>query len=106
MEEIRSPQDIFIEDLSKEISSWLSAGEHIILVINLNKDMRNGKYADKLKQLGLYELITDFYKEEDIQSTYNRGQLSIDRLFLSHSIIITSGSYLPFSKVPSDHRAL
>ena len=68
--------------------------------------MRNREYTNKLKQLGLYKSITDFHEEKDIQPTYNRGQLPIDRLFLSHSITITSGGYLPFSKVPLDYRAL
>jgi len=48
MREIRSPQDIFMENLSKEFSSWLSVGEHIILAIDLNDNVRNSEYAEKL----------------------------------------------------------
>jgi len=44
-----------MEDLSKEISTWLSTGEHIILAIDLNSDIRNSEYAKKLIQLGLYK---------------------------------------------------
>ena len=41
-----------------------------------------------------------------MQSTYQLGSIPIDRIFISQSLEISIGGYLPFGTAPSNYRAL
>ena len=59
-----------------------------------------------LREVGLFEAIIDRHADLNLVPTYQCRIVPIDGIFVSGSITITSGGYLPFRIVSSDYRAL
>jgi hypothetical protein len=101
-----------MEDLKAEIAKWQSAGEQIILCGDFNTgDQRNEKSAAQFWQPWLDNLsLIDVHKShcglDWLPPTHERGKTQIDYIFASPSIQIKRAGFLPFQKLPGDHRAL
>jgi hypothetical protein len=95
-----------IQDLALAIDQWKEEGDHIILGMDANEDARDGTVNDALMKLGLREAILDRHQDKSPQATHNRNKnrTPIDGIWISPSIYITVGGYLPFGEeCPSDH---
>ena len=101
---LESPQSIFISDLCAEILKWINQGKHIVLAIDLNSHVVNSEDALALRNDGLIESITERHSKIGEHPTHDRGSLPIDRLFVSRSLTIRVGGYLPFFNTLLDHR--
>ena len=51
----------------------LQNGDNAILCINMNEDVKNGKLAIQLKELGLKDLILSTHPSESPSATFNRN---------------------------------
>jgi hypothetical protein len=100
------PRSSMVDDLAKAINDWMSAGDQIILMIDLNDDVINSNAARAFRAIGLRECISQRHNDINTPSTCNKGTRTIDGIFTSSTINITRGGYLPYSYFPTDHRAL
>ena len=107
-----SPRKKFMDDLAKAIVEWQNQGEKIILT----GDMNTGDKMDKkamysfwkpfLSRTGLVDAHKSHLQEDWLPQTQERGSVQIDYVFISPSIKINRCGFLPFGKLPSDHRGL
>jgi hypothetical protein len=105
----RNPISALIDDLTAAITEWKAAGDHIIIGMDANEDVRHGTVHDMFAALGLREAILDRHKDKSPPATQNRNnkRQPIDGIWISRSIKISAGGYLPFGDAcPSDHRML
>ena len=102
----RCPRTAMSEDLCNAIARWQESGDQIILMLDANEDVHSGAISLQLHQLGLREAISHQHQERGTAPTHNRGSHPIDGIFISPTLEISSGGYLPFSEFPSDHRLI
>jgi hypothetical protein len=50
---------LFNEHLEEEIKAWLLLGDHLMIGIDANKDVRTGTVATMMRRLGLRDLLLD-----------------------------------------------
>jgi hypothetical protein len=100
------PRKHMLDELCTALTAWIESGNQIILLIDLNEDVINSSSAKKLNDLGLQECITNRHTPGIIPPTCIKGSRPIDGIFISQTLHISQGGYLPFSCFPSDHRAL
>jgi hypothetical protein len=79
-----TPHTRWLDDLSRLVQQWLCQGESLIVMVDLNDDVKKGKTAKALNRMGLREIISD--KHQDLEATFHRGSLSIDGIFVSSEI--------------------
>ena len=99
----RVPRVAFWHDFLHEVKKWIAAGDQLALMGDWNEDVRDveRKY---LRQFGLYEAIT---KRHGPAPTHQCGSKPIDGIFLSRTIEMIRGGYLPFGEgFKSDHRVV
>jgi len=103
----KCPRDMFWEDLVEEVSKAQAEGGQVLIMLDINKDMKGLTTKQKIKTMGLVEAITTLHKSKP-PPTHQRGQDPIDGIFLSPSLLEgTQGGYLEFdSRLGSDHRGL
>ena len=100
------PREQMIQDLVETITEWMSNGDQIILMLDLNDDVLNSRAGRKLRSIGLRECLTHRHDDSVPTSTCNRGTKIIDGIYVSSTILIQKGGYCPFNTFPTDHRAL
>ena len=100
------PRKQMLDELLQLITTWLEAGDQIILMIDLNEDVANSAAAEQIRASGLMECITGRHDDMETVATCNRGTKTIDGIFVSNTIMIQKGGYSPFNTFPTDHRAL
>jgi hypothetical protein len=100
------PRNQMLDDLILEITQWLNEGNQIILMLDLNDDVTDSMAHNKLKNIGLVESITSRHAGRLPFPTCSKGTRAIDGIYVSTTIKITKGGYLPFDKFPTDHRPL
>ena len=59
-----------------------------------------------LWEISLFEAITDKHKNSGLAPIHQQGQVLIDGLFISSSLLISAGGYFPLAYALSDYRAL
>lgn len=96
------PRDLFIEDLQKEIKKWKEAGDQIVLMLDVNEDVRTGKFTEKMRSLGLIETVTSQHGING-PPTYEKGKNPIDGIYVSSTLQGLKCGYLDFI---FDHRCL
>ena len=94
-------------NLCKEIVKWQEEEDIIVLLIDANKNIDNGEFANELQAKGLKEAILEKYKDlQGLVLTYQLGLVPINSIFINESLNISVGGYLLFRITPSDHRVL
>ena len=58
----RGPRQIFVDDLCKEVEGWLEAGDHLVIGMDANNDVRRSILKSRLEKLGLVESITSRHR--------------------------------------------
>ena len=109
LENYTCPRKQFLIDLKVDLKVWLAAGDHIILGMDANEDVRSGAVHHMLSELGLRELILDLHEGHDPPETCykNTQRVPIDGLFGTHGIQPTAGGYTRYDQFcVSDHRGL
>ena len=95
----------FWDDLAKEIHTWQQKGEQLVIMGDWNEEVAGPNLKRWMGCFSLREAITDLHKTKP-PPTYQRGTHAIDGIFVSHSIRIFKAGYLPFNKIPGDHRGI
>ena len=76
-------------------------------MIDANKYVLSTDMNEAMENVGLTEAIIARHKETYGElPTHKKGSTPIDGIFVSETIHIECGGYLPFGDGPSDHRAL
>lgn len=103
----RNPREAMLEDLVKYLTPFQAAGEQIIVMMDCNEDVRCEFIKSTFARIGLREAITE-NREGAADATYHRNttRTPIDGIFMSESLFLQAGGYLPFGYLPSDHRAI
>ena len=105
-----NPREAILIDLQADICKWIKDGEHIILMMDCNEDVRSPRITQFLEDTGLQEPILDKYGRERAPHTYIDGSDPIDGIFTSHEIEIVEGGYTSFEDgvqgLRPDHRCL
>jgi hypothetical protein len=105
----RNPRVAFEVDLCKELSEVLSAGEHVILMLDGNADMRDSFLSTAFQSVHLKELILHRHGNQG-PSTFRRNNSNtpIDGIWASAGISILKGGYLDYDQVlmGADHICL
>jgi len=101
-----SPKQKFLRDLEKEILTWQAEGDTVILVVDMNEDVRASAIQDMLWAVRLADDPTTHHVSPP--ATYNCGTNPIDGIYLPSNLVDQCGSgYLEFgAAVPSNHQAL
>lgn len=106
LDDDRHPRDIMLQELCEQILNWQNEGDQIILMMDANEHVDFAHIKDVFEAIGLREAIIEKHKEDSgYAPTYQRGQDPIDGIFISDTLHISAGGYLPFGDAPSDHRA-
>ena len=105
----RNPRTAMLDDLVLAMTEWKALGDHLILSMDANEDVRHGPVDTLLATVGLREVILDLHHDQSPPETHNRNQQRepIDGLWATSGITISKGGYLAFGEgCPSDHRFL
>ena len=104
----REPHRAWLEDFKQELSSWVRAGEHIIIQLDANSDVRSGIVAKALQSMGFKEQITHRHGiNSPPPSTYwrNHRGIPIDGIWTNFGHGIMRCGYLAHDEgLPGDHR--
>jgi len=57
IDDTRTPRDALIEDLWKAVKQWIEDGEHLIIGMDTNEDVRTGKLTKMLQEQDLHNAI-------------------------------------------------
>ena len=70
----REPRQALLEDLQEALTSWNSNGEKIIVFMDANEDIREGKVADMFDSIEFAEHITSRHSQNSPPpATHNRN---------------------------------
>jgi hypothetical protein len=72
--DFRNPRTAILEDLVLAIRGWMQSGDHIILGMDANEDVRMGDVYSSLSQVGLREVILKLHSDSSPPATQNRNQ--------------------------------
>ena len=103
------PREAFRTDLGVQLQQWMDKGDIIILMMDANDDLRNGVTHTWLTEdIGLVNCLHDKHSQLDPPSTYTRNfrNKPIDGCYVSPSLPIVNGGFLPFRMGIGDHRIL
>ena len=108
-----NPRDFFNNNLIALLRIILRNRDNLILRIDMNEDVRTGKLAKRLKELGLIDLILSTHLSESPPATFNRNTTwtLVDTIWGNSLLEIISAGYRPFdddysSAWSDEHRLL
>jgi hypothetical protein len=105
----RCPRTAFLQDLCADIQEFMEAGDHIILPIDGNTDMKHSDLRTALERCNLREVLLEKHGNNG-PSTFRRNKTNtpIDGIWVSLGISISKGGYSPYDGVfiNTDHRCL
>ena len=106
------PQYHFDNDLINEKKTWMAMDDTIILGIDMNEDVRTGKIALILKELGLKDLILGTHTNSSPPPMFhcNTTHTPIDTFYSTSTVEVFRAGYLTFyaesPAAPSDGHCL
>jgi hypothetical protein len=102
------PQKAFLVDLCSEISSAMEIGDHVVLLIDGNWNMKDSDLSKALQQLSLQEIILSKHgREGPATSKCNSTSTPIDGIWMSLGLGYDKCGCFAYDEVaPSDHRCL
>ena len=105
----REPRNAILEDLQTKINGWEGAGEHVVLMMDCNEDVRSVAITNFLNACGLRDIVLEWHGG-DAPRTHKRGSHPIDAIFATHSVQCVRAGYAGFEdgvqSKRSDHRCL
>ena len=100
------PRQALYSNLFQEVQIWKATGDHVIIGIDANEDVRTGQTLEAFRAMGMREVILEAHKTARPPATCdkNHNHEPIDGLFATPGIRIVAGGYSAFnSGCPSDH---
>jgi hypothetical protein len=108
-DDLRNPRTAILKDVLLLVDTWKELGDHVIIGMDANEDVRKGETNDLFSAAGFREVILDLHNDLSPPATYNRNtkRQPIDGFWATTGISITRGGYLAFGEgCPSDHRVI
>ena len=106
----RNPRHAVIQDLLKELESAIADKLSIILLADANESLDGPeKTNEKLREMGMINLMEVYLGKDALPRTCNRGSNTIDHIWVTSNILseVSSAGYAPFDFIDhSDHRGL
>jgi hypothetical protein len=105
----REPQQVVLGNLATLIHKWKSNGEHIVLMMDANKDMRTGHIKQFLVDTDMRDVVMSMHGL-DAPNTHINGSKPIDGIFATRAVECVQAGYTTFGggvqgKRP-DHRCI
>ena len=90
------PREAVLEDLGTKITEWRNNGEHIILQMDANEDVRSGNLQNMLRELGMQEAILKLHIDSQPPKTCrsNTRREPINGIFTTPGIKPSAGATL------------
>jgi len=103
------PRRAFLEDLVEQLKEFIEAGDHLIVMLDGNTNMKNSDLKLALEQINMKEAILQRHGSHG-PATHKRNSTStpIDGIWITPGITIERGGYFPYDEVVmnTDHRCL
>jgi len=101
-----SPKSVVLKELEKAIQGWQAEGDMVIVMADMNDDVRSAPIQGMIRAVGLVDGPT--YHHSRPPATHNQGSLPIDGIFIPMTLVNQCNmGYLAFGEaLPSDHHAL
>ena len=98
-----------MEELIATIQTWMQDGDHIVLGLDANENVRHGSVQKELANIGMYEAIIRHHPTKSVPVTCNTNESRkpIDRILTSPGVEVLRCGYLLFDSYDgfsSDHR--
>jgi hypothetical protein len=109
MNDDRCPRVAFLQDICAEIQGFMEAGDHIIVLIDGNTDMKHSDLRVAFERCNLREVLLERHGYNGPSTfRWNNTNTPIDGIWASVGINISRGGYFPFDGVfiNTDHRCL
>ena len=71
--EMRCPRELFVIDLKLQLQEWLNKGDHIIVGLDANDDVRDSPVQKMLAELGLKEAILDMHPQDPPETNWRNS---------------------------------
>ena len=98
----------WLQDFASEVKLWVNQGEHVVIKLDANSDVRSGVVAQTLQKLGFKEQITLRHGPSKLPpATYIRNTrgIPIDGIWTNLGHGTMRCGYLWFEQgLPGDHR--
>ena len=100
---------LFLVDLCKTLSDFCDFGDHVVLGMDTNDDVRNSEVSANLAKIGIGEAVIKNHKGESVPATCARNTIRrpIDSIWTSPRLDVLRCEFFPFHSVYgflSDHR--
>ena len=99
------PLQMFDKELLELIRKCIRQREKVILMIDLNEDINQGEFSNKLQRCGLISALRNRHGT-NTPPTQHSGSVAIDDIYVTHNVLTGKCGYLPFGEGPGDHRGL
>jgi len=101
------PRQQILDDLKVQVETWQSKGDTVIILANINEDIKEELISTMFQQLGLSKVIIAQHRTHG-PNIHNCSQKPIDGIFLpNHCIQTVQSGYFAFGEgIPSDHCAV
>ena len=99
-----NPRQVFLDDLSLEITEWRTTGDQLIITGDINDDIRSPLIQTMFASHDMHETILSLHPEEPPLATFiaNHQHKVIDGIWVSRGIQPVRAGYTPFGDF--DHR--
>ena len=67
-------QNLFMEELTSAIQAWMQDGDHVVLGLDANVDVRHGSVQKELANIGMYESIIRHHPTKSVPATCNKNE--------------------------------
>ncbi len=101
-----TPYTLFVSDLVKQLSTWIAAGDRILLFIDANEQVTNGPIYRALSALNMTEITHKYWDPGIVPHTHISGSKAIDGIFATRDIEVTGLVELSFDESVGDHRTM
>ena len=101
----RNPRTAFLQDLKREMTSWIAAGDHLLVGGDVNENVMHHSIASLFESFHMSNLIFDMHDPTTAPSTYFRnteGKI-MDGIWGTPGLHVAQCGYLEPGDVPGDH---
>ena len=103
------PRQCILDNLEQEINQWRREGDNVILMMDVNQDVRHDITQKFLERTGMRDSILEKFGN-NAPRTYISGSTPIDGIFTTQGVVLEAGGYASFSQgvigIRPDHRCL
>jgi len=87
-----------MEELTAAIQAWMQDGDHVVLGLDVNEDVRYGAVQKELANIGMFEAIIRHHPTKSVPATCNTNESRkpIDGIWTSPGMEVLRCGYLPF----------